>query len=197
MFESKVKVKSDKELREVTENPDRYAPEFIAAALNEIRNREMNVDTTEAEQIVNREEEKRTERANNWKIPNNLHSSIKLASNLVFISVILGALNMFFIQTTFSISGSTAEQLPGIFSLVFVAATGYGIRLGFSWIRFLLLIFYVLGTLLGFGLLTFLLHHAPIAGAIYLLQALIQLAVIILLFLKPANNWYRTNKSER
>lgn len=196
MFESKVKTKSEKELIEITENPSRYAPEFIIAALNEIRNREMNIDTAKAEQVAKREEEKQAELTNNWKVPDDLHSSIKLASNLVFLSVLLGLVNMFFIQTSFSIGTLSANQLPGIIGLGLVAAIGYGIRLGISWVRTLLLVFYIIGALLGFGILTFFLQHAPIAGVIYLLQNLIQLAVIIILFMKPANDWYKAHKCE-
>lgn len=197
MFEAKVKTKTNNELLEITKNASKYDPGFLAAALSEIKNRELNANTSGVEQLIATDKQNRTERTNNWKVPNNLHSSINLASNLVYLSVLLGILNMYFIQTSFSIGGSTAEQIPGILSLVFVAAIGYAIRLGISWIRIPLLIFYVIGSLFGFGLLTFFMQYAPIAGIIYLLQSLIQLGVLILLFLKPANNWYKANKSER
>ena len=193
MFEAKVKGKSDQELEEIVNHPKDYQPEFLSAAIEEIKSRGVKIDTSKTENIIAEEQQTKINSAQRWKIPENLHPKIRLASNLLFASLVIGVIRQFFAQTSYSISGLSDEALPGLFSGLIVIAMAYAIRLGISWARILLLVFMVFGLFLTISFVSFYIEYAPVAGILELLQTLVQLYALVLLFQKPASNWYKEN----
>lgn len=191
MFEAKVKRKSDQELEEIVNHPKDYQPEFLSAAIEEIKNRGVKIDTSKTETIIAEEQQIKVDSSKRWKVPENLHPKIRLASNLMFSSLVIGIIRVFFAQSSVNISGLSDD---GLFSGLVVIVLAYAIRLGISWIRVVLLTFIIFGLLLEIFFVPFYINHAPIAGILELLQSLIQVYALILLFQKPANKWYKENQ---
>ena len=191
MFEAKVKGKSDQELEDIVNHPKDYQPEFLSAAIEEIKSRGVKIDTSKTEFVIAEEQQAKVDSAQRWKTPENLHPTIRQASNLIFASLILWIIRTFFAQSSVNINGLSDD---GLFSGLVVIALAYAIRLGISWIRVVLLVFMIFSLLLEVFFVPFYIDQAPIAGVLELLQTLVQVYALVLLFQKPAREWYKENQ---
>jgi hypothetical protein len=107
------------------------------------------------------------------------HNYIK-SSNLIFISAVLGAINLLLLP---GLLLSKAAIIVGLFTLFFLIALGIMIRLGISWIKYLLLILVLLGlTSLPLIIRNFLTR--PLNGTFTIVQSIIQIYAVVLLFQK-------------
>jgi lysylphosphatidylglycerol synthetase-like protein (DUF2156 family) len=107
------------------------------------------------------------------------HNYIK-SSNLIFLSAILGAINLLLLPGLFS---SKTAIIVGFFTLIFLIFLGIMIRLGISWIKYLLLILVLLG-LTSFPLIIRNFLTRPLNGTFNIVQSIIQFYAVVILFQK-------------
>ncbi|HBD26969.1 hypothetical protein [Flavobacterium sp.] len=110
-----------------------------------------------------------------------IHLNYKKSSNLAFISAGLGILNLGLTPNIFS-SGLTI--FTAIFTLAFVFGLAFLIRLGLPWVKYLLLVLFLIG-LIGISFMIKNFEKNPIVGLINIAQTILQICSIILLFKIP------------
>jgi hypothetical protein len=111
------------------------------------------------------------------------HNYIK-SSNLVFLSAVVGAINLLLLP---GILSSNTAMIVGFLTLCFLIFLGIMIRLGISWIKYLLLIMIVLG-LISLPVIIRNFLDRPLNGTLNIVQSLIQIYAVIVLFQKASNN---------
>ncbi|MBN1639354.1 MAG: hypothetical protein JW866_10320 [Ignavibacteriales bacterium] len=103
-----------------------------------------------------------------------------IASNLIFITAGLGLLNFYFARDLF-ISGSNISI--AVFTILFLVGLGFLARKDIKWIKWVFLVIMIIGL---FSLPQILnnLYAKPMVGIINLIQTILQLAALLLLFIK-------------
>jgi hypothetical protein len=101
------------------------------------------------------------------------------ASNLIFISALLGLINFLF----FSLAKSSYEVIVGIIVISFITGIGFLVRKAYQWIKWVLLILIVLGILATIMALPAILGQSSIVILISLSQTLLQAISVVLMFL--------------
>jgi hypothetical protein len=97
-----------------------------------------------------------------------------------------------FIST--AIAGSTfSTVLSGIFALAVSVGLAFLVRAGFNWARILVTIFAAFSL---FGIFD-LFFTGPIAGVLTLAQILVTVGAVVLLFMKPSNEYFARKKAYR
>jgi hypothetical protein len=97
-----------------------------------------------------------------------------------------------FIST--AIAGSTfSTVLSGIFALAVSVGLAFLVRAGFNWARILVTIFAAFSL---FGIFD-LFFTGPIAGVLTLAQILVTVGAVVLLFMKPSNEYFARKKAFR
>ncbi len=109
------------------------------------------------------------------------HPNYVKSSNLMFGTVVLGLISLLLFPGYLS---STKSTIISILSLGFMVGVSFLVRQGFDWVKYLLLVLFILGCVgLPFTLMHF--PERPLLTSISLIQALIQLWAIVLLFKIP------------
>lgn len=121
--------------------------------------------------------------------------SLTIAVNLLWASLAVGVLK---VATTFIIPGLRNPNVsPGFALTILLFVLGvfvllvWKISIGRNWARITFLILTILG---AYPSLRFLSHEfamSPMYGAASLVQIGLQLCAIVLLFVKPASDWFR------
>lgn len=108
-----------------------------------------------------------------------LHKNYKTASNLIIVTLLLDPIEFFFSKQL----GMTKDEIvfEGL-GILFIALTAYAIRKGVTWVKYILLIFTLLGILaivMSIGNINF------ISASITTLQVLLMGWALVLLFKIP------------
>lgn len=113
-----------------------------------------------------------------------VHSNYIKASNLIFISTGLGAMNMALYPNILS---NLFVFIVGIFTLMFLVGIGILARLGFSWFKYVFLGLFLFGLIAIPGMIKNF-EKNPGIGVINLIQTLLQIWATVLLFKIPNQN---------
>ena len=110
-----------------------------------------------------------------------LHQNYIKASNLTFVSALLGIINVVLLKGVLT---NTISIVTTIFTFLFIIGLGFLIRQGFEWIKYLLLFMMVFGLI---GIPTWIknLQEIPIVGLTNLIQIILQFWDLILVFKIP------------
>lgn len=109
------------------------------------------------------------------------HPNYIKSSNLVFLSVALGIINISLIQGIFV---SPEELIVAIITLLLIAGLALVIRKGINWIKYLFLGMIVFG-LFGIPFMIQNLGQNPTVGIINIIQTVFQVWALVLLFKIP------------
>lgn len=121
---------------------------------------------------------------------------IKQASNLVYLSLLIGLIKLFLIET---ITNIEIPSDPKIFIMVIIMILiigflGYMIRQGKNWIRITVLVLFTIG-MINYPFLVFNeFKYSYILGTVSIVQMLIQLYVLIILFSGESKIWFKKQK---
>ena len=107
-----------------------------------------------------------------------IHQNYIKASNLTFLSGLMGIVNIFFLP---EILASTIGIVTIIVTFAFVIGLGFLIRQGFDWVKYLLLFLMIFG-LIGIQTIIKNLSENPIVGIINIIQTILQFWALILVF---------------
>jgi membrane-bound ClpP family serine protease len=109
-----------------------------------------------------------------------VHKNFTKSSNLIFITVGLGVINLLLPNTEIMAGGKPIV----IGTMLFILGLGYLVRQGFDWVKYLLLILTVLG-LISVPVTITHLGQRPIVGLINVAQTVLQVWATITLFRIP------------
>jgi len=110
-----------------------------------------------------------------------IHPNYIKSSNLIFGTVGLGLINFFFSSDLLS----TGQNIvTAILTLVIIAGIGFLVRQGKTWVKYLLLVFTVLG-LIGIPFIINNITQRPVVGLINIAQTIMQIWAMVILFKVP------------
>jgi hypothetical protein len=109
-----------------------------------------------------------------------IHKNFIRSSNLIFITVGLGLINLLLPNTEIMAGG----KFIVIGTILFILGLGYLVRKGFSWVKYLLLVLTILG-LISIPVTITNLGDRPIVGLINVAQTILQVWAMIILFKIP------------
>lgn len=112
-----------------------------------------------------------------------INSDYILASNLIFISAGLGGANFLNLAATVS----DFSIFTGLFSLLIIAGIGILARTGTAWLKYVLLVFLLVGILALPLMIPFYLAN-PMIGAINFIQTILQAISVFFLFKASAKD---------
>jgi hypothetical protein len=110
-----------------------------------------------------------------------IHQNFIKSSNLIFGTVGLGLINFLFVSELLT---NTQNIITAILTLMIIAGIGYLVRKGRNWIKFVLLVFMILG-LIGVPFTINNIVQRPVVGLINIAQTIMQLWATVLLFKVP------------
>lgn len=111
-----------------------------------------------------------------------VHPNYIKASNLTLVTLILGIINIFLGNTPLNNIQTIATL---IFTIGFTIVLAYFIRQGYPWMKIVLLVLSITGTLIIIPIWLRMVKDEPIVFIINIIQTAIQIWVIILLFKIP------------
>ena len=118
-----------------------------------------------------------------------IHPNYINSSNLIFGSVGLGLINFFFSSDVLNTGQNIATA---ILTLVIIAGIGFLVRQGKDWVKYLLLVFTVLG-LISIPFIINTISQGPVVGLINIAQTIMQIWAMVLLFKVPKKAEDKTN----
>jgi len=190
--------KSDEQLIEILVNYSRYSNDALRALVEQIETRAIKHDSLE--ELLNhlgRQEKIIEQKSQRFKIPDNLHPNIKLASTLMFLNIPIGIINMLIVNTIDDqILNGTKDRISLFITMVFVFILGYWLRMGSKTSRLVVSILSIIGFILSLPNLFTFFQFGVLPGAINLIQSLMGVLIIILLYQKGSSNWYKKIKKE-
>ncbi|PRD57067.1 hypothetical protein [Sphingobacterium gobiense] len=170
--------KTNTELEKYIVPESRFVPEAIRYAFEILKSRGRHFSDDEVKSIewliANKEEVE----------DNVVHENYIKASNLFLVSVGLGLINIF-LAPEITAEGSTIAV--SIFTLGFLLIIGLLIRKGFDWMKYVLLVFMIIGVL-AIPLLLQNIMYQPVVGIINLIQTALQVVTLVILFKIPDNH---------
>lgn len=110
-----------------------------------------------------------------------IHPNYIKSSNLIFGTVGLGLINFFFSSEILNTGQNIAIA---ILTLIIIAGIGFLVRKGKAWIKYLLLVFTLLG-LIGIPFIINNITQKPVVGLINIAQTIMQIWAMVLLFMVP------------
>jgi uncharacterized membrane protein len=110
-----------------------------------------------------------------------IHPNYTKSSNLIFGTVGLGLINFFFSSDLLNTGQNIATA---ILTLVIIAGIGFLVRRGKAWVKYLLLVFTVLG-LIGIPFIINNITQRPVVGLINIVQTIMQIWAMVILFKVP------------
>lgn len=175
---SVLEAKTDKELEEYIKEGNRFVPEANILAFEILKSRGREFNELETQRIMSLVSEKNKE---NEKI---IHPNHKRAANLIYLSAGLGVINVFLSPAIFN---NSFGIIVAILTLGMLIGLGYLVSRGDDWIKYVLLVFMILGLIGIPGIIMNILLN-PIVGIINIVQTALQIYVIVLLFRIPKTN---------
>lgn len=127
---------------------------------------------------------------------NQLHApipkAIKTAEYLIYASLIIGFLKSILYEalTAQNMLSEPMNLTIAIVTILLIGFLGFKIGKGKNWARITLLVFFALGLIAFPFIVINEFHMNPIIGIISLIQAAIQLYVLIILFTGVSKNWF-------
>ncbi len=112
---------------------------------------------------------------------NLIHSNFIKSSNLIFGTVGLGIINMFFSS---DILNNGRNIAVAVITLMLMAGLGFLVRQGKDWVKYLLLVL-TIGGVLGIPVFINNIIEKPVVGIINILQTIMQVWAVVLLFKVP------------
>jgi hypothetical protein len=167
--------KSNLQLEEYIKPESRFVPQAIKFAFEILKSRGRDFSEEESEQInllIEKKEEKK-------EIV--IHENNIKASNLMFLSAVLGLINFSLSDEITIKTGITAA----IISLSFIIFLGILIRRGINGVKYILATLFILGLVFYIPYLISDLQNFPINGIISICQSIAQISAVVLLFLIP------------
>ena len=127
----------------------------------------------------------------------NAPKSVKIASYMIYLSIIIGIINSVLYETLGNqeMLSNPKSLIVGIVVFLIIGVIGFQIGRGKNWARIVLLILTVIG-IVGLPAIIvddFLLH--PAIGILSIVQTLIQLYVVIILFSGNSKRWFNRKKT--
>ena len=107
-----------------------------------------------------------------------IHPNYIKSSNLIFGTVGLGLINFFFSS---DVLNTGQNIVTAILTLVIIAGIGFLVRQGKDWVKYLLLVFTVLG-LISIPFIINNISQRPVVGLINIAQTIMQIWATVLLF---------------
>ena len=128
----------------------------------------------------------------------NIPKKIKQASNLIYISLIIGFIKSVLYETltTQKILSQPKALSIGIITIMILAYFGFEIGKGKNWARITFLVLFIIGIIFYPFTLINEFNSNPIIGIVSIIQAIIQLYVIIILFTGESKEWFKKHNSE-
>lgn len=194
MFEQKLKSKTEAELASIISNSDQYDPKFLAAAVKEIKNREMSIQTDELETKVEKKIVEQHLKKQKWQVPQDIPRKVLIASNLIFVTAGMTLLNIFFIDSTTTVAGNDFNHLTTFVGAAITAILAYYLRLGASWARGVTLVLFIIGSLPMLATLGYLLEYFPMVAINNFVQLIFCATALVLVFNKQSSQWYKELK---
>ena len=118
-----------------------------------------------------------------------IHPNYIKSSNLIFGTVGLGLINFFFSSELLNTGQNIATA---ILTLIIIAGIGFLVRQGKAWVKYLLLVFTILG-LIGIPFIINNIIQKPLVGLINIAQTIMQIWAMVLLFMVPIKTEDKTN----
>lgn len=168
------KMSSD-ELERYIKPESRFVPEAIKYAYEilESRGRTFSIEEKERINSLISSIKKDTEPI--------IHPNHAKAANLMYLAGALGIGNIIWSYESFN-SGSSI--IIAVITLVFIFGMGYLAGKGTDWVKYFLLVSFLIG-LLGLPSILINLVHDPVLGILNIVQTILQIWVIVLLFKIP------------
>lgn len=175
---SVLEAKTDKELEEYIKEGNGFVPEANILAFEILKSRGREFTELETQRIMSLVSEKNKE---NEKI---IHPNHKRAANLIYLSAGLGVINVILSPAIFN---NSFGIIIAILTLGMLIGLGYLVSRGDDWIKYVLLVFMILG-LIGIPGIIMNILLSPIVGIINIVQTALQIYAIVLLFRIPKPN---------
>lgn len=169
--------KSDLQLEEYIKPESRFVPQASKFAFEILQSRGRDFSEEEMEQInllIEKKEKKK-------KIA--IHENNLKASNLMFLSVVLGLIN-FSLSDEITIKSEISATIVSISFLIFLALL---IRRGYNGVKYVLATLFVVGLIFYIPYLIYDIQNSPINAIISICQSITQITAILLLFMIPKN----------
>ncbi len=192
-FTSKIINKTDLELQEYVNNPSDYQKEAVIAAINELERRgTADIETVKLKEEIVKPEKEISYSAENWSIPDGLPSSISTAAKFIYISIGLGVINFFIVEST---TGKLSESnlfdiISAILTLGIIVLLAYMIHLGKKGARTVFLVLFLLGIVFYLQILNEFFRINMLSGILSVLQTGFQVLSLIFLFKSDSKEWY-------
>jgi len=100
------------------------------------------------------------------------------------------SLGIIFVASLWLAFHNLIASQPGFFSLLIMAWLTHKTNQGRNWARITFLVLYIVGTLISIPML-FMVPHSIVDVGVYIIQAVLQLAALIMLFSQNARPWFR------
>lgn len=188
--------KSDDELNSIAASYQSYSSDALKALISESEKR--NIVLPELSSIKNKlttvEREISIEKEVS-AIPDNLPSTIRLASDLFFATIPLGFINLIVFESIGLVAYDSGQLLSAIFTWLLTAGIAYWIRTGSAVSRIVLTIMTAIGILVFIPVLIQLVQVSILASFLATLINIIGLTVVFLLFKKTSQEWYLKRKN--
>lgn len=110
-----------------------------------------------------------------------IHPNFIKSSNLIFGTVVLGIINMFFSS---DILNNGKNIAVAVITLMLIAGLGLLVRQGKNWVKYLLLVLTVVGVI-GIPIFINNIIEKPVVGIINFVQTIMQVWATVLLFKVP------------
>jgi hypothetical protein len=189
--------KSDAELYTIASSYEKYSSDALKALIAESEKR--NIVLPEASSIQGKlmtTESEVLKEQESSRIPENLPSTIRLASDLFYSTIPLGFINLIVFERLGILVLDTKQLATGIITWLLTAAVAYWIRTGSATSRTVMIIFTVFGILVFIPLIIELVQFSILAGLLSTLINGISIYVVILLFKKQSKVWYSERKKD-
>lgn len=164
---------SSKELEKYIKNNSKFVPIAIEYAFEILNEREHPFSEEELKRWNDLKEKKQQP-----VLTKEVHPDYKTAANLMYISAIIGVLKLFFSFDEFN----TIIIFTAVLSLSFVFGLAYLTGKGYDWMKYFLLVLFILGSI------SFLLNLRFVwFDLIFIIQTILQIWVLVILFRIPKN----------
>jgi hypothetical protein len=100
------------------------------------------------------------------------------------------SLAILFISSLWLAFHNPIASQPGFFSLLIMAWLTHKTNQGRNWARITFLVLYIIGTLISIPAL-FMVPQSIVNVGVFIIQAVLQLAALIMLFSQAARRWFR------
>lgn len=173
---SVLEAKTDKELEAYIQKGKRFVPEANILAFEILKSRGRSFS---AEELALYETLMGSEKTASGEIA--VHENYRKSANFIYISMALGILN-FILNANFSVF----TVFTAICTLAIISVMGYLVSKRTDWMKYVLLVFMILG-LFGIPFVLFRLFQNLIIGVVNIIQIGLQIWALVLLFKIPSS----------